>query len=227
MELQMLGTALSVFTAAIGIPLAAWRLFKEHQDWAGARAKQMREQFEFADKLMSKISNGDIDPYSKELGLHALAGTLHVQAVEIEYVISLRESPRDLRAYIDGRHYLDSAKVVSHRELAFKARFKSESVRRWRKRGYFGLYMLCFLSAGWPFVWSMLSHTKYSLGEMLISFATLIPLAIIFAKESIDIDRAEALMATVSELNASAGRWGEHNTAEGRTTQPSEQTSAA
>lgn len=208
MELQMLGTALTVFTAAIGIPIAAWRLFKEHQDWAGSRAKQMREQFEFSDKLMSKISKGEIDPYSKELGLHALAGTLRVPAAEIEYVIGLRQSPRDLRAYIDGRHYLDSGRVVSHRELAFKARFKSESGRRWRKRGYLGLYMLCFLSAGWPFFWSMLSHAKYSLGEMLIGFATLIPLAIIFAKESIDIDRAEALMSTVGALETSDGSLG-------------------
>lgn len=157
MELQVLGTALTILTAAIGIPVAAWRPFKGHQDWRGTRAKQIREQFEFSDKLMSKISKEEIDPYSKELGLHALAGTVHIEAAEIEYVISLRQSPRDLRAYISGRHYLDSDRVVSHRELAFKSRFQSALVRQWRKRGYFGLYMLCFLSACWPLVWSLLS----------------------------------------------------------------------
>jgi len=200
MELQVLGTVLTVLTAAIGIPLAAWRPFKEHQDWVGTRAKQMREQFEFADKLMSKISKGEIDPYSKELGLHALAGTLHIEAAEIEYVINLRQSPRDLRAYISGRHYLDSDRVVSHRELAFKSRFHAEPVRKWRKRLYFSLYMLCFLGACWPLLWPLLSRKGFSLADMLISSTALIPLAIMFGKESIDISRAEALIASVGEL---------------------------
>lgn len=200
MELQALSTNLAILTAAIGIPIAAWRPFKEHQDWAGTRAKNMREQFEFSEKLMNKIAKGEIDQYSKELGMHALAGTFHVTAAEIEYIIGLRGSPRDVRAYISGRHYLDSDRVVSHRELAYKRKFESASVRKLRKGIYFCLYMLCFLGGCWPLVWPLFSYAGFSLSEMLISSVFLVPLAFLFGKESIDIGRAEALIATVSEI---------------------------
>jgi hypothetical protein len=202
MELQAAGTVIAVLTAAIGIPLAAWRPFKERQDWASARSKQMREEFDFADKFMTKLVEGSLDPFSKELGLHTLAGTMHIKAAEIEYVISLRRSPSDLRAYISGRHYLDSDRMIRHRELDYKAKFRGSATRRWRKRGFFFLYMLCFLGACWPLLWPLLSHATVRIEVLLLGSAALIPLALIFAKETIDIGRAEALMQVVEELRA-------------------------
>ncbi|GAB2840931.1 hypothetical protein GCM10027277_04880 [Pseudoduganella ginsengisoli] len=205
MHLQGLITAIGALTAAISIPLAAWRPFKEHQDWIGAKAKHMREQCEFAEKLLGKIAEGKIDPYSKDLGLQALAGTTYIEAAEIEFVINLRKSPRDLPAYISGRRFFDSHKILSHHELAYKTSFQSASVRCWYRRRYYALYLACFTGASSPLLWPIIFRGDFPPAVILVFSAMLIPMALIFGKEAIDIERAEALMAAADDLRSAAG----------------------
>ena len=171
-------------------------------EMVGAPRGRQREEYRFAMEFLRAIKEDPLmHPFLRETGYQAVAGTRVLSADEVEYLLSLQRPDRAIRNYVLGRLYLEYLPKAGDLKIDFRAKYKSDWSRRWRKSLYFIGYIACWLLAFAPFVTSAFSgggvaETLLSFGVSLIIF---VPLSLWALVSAVSISRAEKLVRNQSK----------------------------
>ena len=147
---------------AIGVPVAAFTVYKNSFDISIGKQSQRREEYKFAKDFLEEVkSKPDMHPFAREKGYKAIAPDKQpgvglrdkLGAKEIEYLLSLKKSELALQNYILGRHYLENIFDNETPKIAFKKQYEDCSSRGLRKNIFFALYWLFAFLAFAPIFW--------------------------------------------------------------------------
>ncbi|WP_419239069.1 hypothetical protein ACN08P_22865 [Photobacterium leiognathi subsp. mandapamensis] len=138
-------------------------------DLASGKRTKLREDYRFAKELLSDIEQGNLHPYAIQKGYQALVGTTNITTEEIEYILTLKDSPQCLSDYVLARKYLEKIESRGNTLLRFKPKYRSEKKRLaliiWYTFGYCIFAML----VGSPVILSI--HFNFSGTVFLLLFA--------------------------------------------------------
>jgi len=140
---------------------AVWKLFKELPEIFSGRNKRLQEEVDFAEKLLTRVHQGDLSPFAEEKGYQALARSRLVTASEVQIFFSIKQCPRLLRDFVAGLAYSELGEVRGESTFVFKKKYRSASSRACRKKFHFLLYIISFVTSISPLIWAgMLSDLK-------------------------------------------------------------------
>lgn len=161
---------------------------------SGKKAK-LREEYRFAKEFLVDLDN-DLHPYAKEKGYQALAGTTAISVLDIEYILTLKNSAQCLRNYVLAGEYLERVESMGNTSLQFKPKYQSHNKRVLLIIFYLLVYVVCFMSILSPIYlksWFQLSNS-----ETLIALAmtiTAFPLPTWWSlKEAVKLGSARELV---------------------------------
>ena len=122
--------------------IGTWKLIVE---FLRSRNGHLREEYRFAQGFLSDLdANPKMHPFLREKGFQAIAGDTRLSAAEIEYLLTLHDTPRALKDFILGRPYLEYLATASGAKIVLKSKFRDKWPRLWRKIWYFILYVGCY-----------------------------------------------------------------------------------
>lgn len=178
-----------------GTILALFGVAKIVNELVSKKKSKLKEDYTFSKSFFEDIKKDNLHPYLLEKGYQALAGSHVVNAKEIAYILTLKDSERWLRDYIFSIKYLIFSATSNKEEINFSKKYKKKWSRLWRKSFYLLTYILFALLAMSPF---LLSQGKsVPIGNVLIQLAFTLPVFGIIAGlaliEGLKIKKAEEL----------------------------------
>jgi hypothetical protein len=179
------------------LAIGAVSTLKLAYDWLYGRQGRIREEYKFAREFLADLERAPkMHPFLREKGYQAIAGDTRLAAGEIEYLLTLRDSPRALKDYVLGRPYLQHFATAGEKQLAFSPKFRSRWPRLWRKLWYLTLYFLFFAGAFLPLLLPALKALPPGQALVLFafSFVLFVPPGFLALRAGVRIARAEALV---------------------------------
>lgn len=175
--------------------VATWKVIIE---LLRGRQGRLREEYMFAKAFFEHVqSEPNLHPFLKEKGYQAIAGDPSLTAAEIEYLLTMRNSPRALKDYVFGRKYLEHLSTAGTSQILFKKRyFKTWIVRTlaiYYYVQYFFLYLLAFSPLFFHGIATFFS-TRTAVA-LAVSCAIFLPLALYSLVAGMRIVRAEKLVS--------------------------------
>lgn len=183
---------------------AAWKLLKELPELLAGRRKTLREEAEFADKFLKRVSDGDLPAIAVEKGYQALAGSRAVRAKGIQHLLSLSDDPRLLQDYVDGIHYIDMKDDTGELRFQFSDKSKSRQRRTWLKFQCNAMYAVFFLFGLLPFVIALFRQGFEPLLYLLVTVPVFMPLAFLCAADGMKVVSAERVIQAQEAANSKA-----------------------
>ena len=167
------------------------------------RFGQLREEYKFARDFFADLEkNPQMHPFLRQKGYQAIACDNRLASAEIEYLLTLQDSPQALKDYVLGRQYINHLATATGSQLTFKHKFESTFSRMWRKGGYLALYLGCILIGLAPIMLPALRLMPPH--QAILAFAVLgtvfFPLGGFALREAVRIARAEALLRSQHKL---------------------------
>lgn len=209
MDIELVLKIGTLLIAAIGSMKLAY-------DWIVGRHGRLRDEYRFAKEFLHDVaSNPDMHPFARQKGYQAIAGDVSLTANEVAYLLDLPDSAILLKDYVLGRPYLRHFSTAAGVRIDYRKGYETRWPRVWRKSLYFGLYAVCFMTAGGPLIfWRAIAAP--AAGQQFFVFALLplifIPLAVMALRAGVRIARAEEL---VKNLKLSIGDGGHRPAVQG------------
>lgn len=152
-----------------GIILALFGVAKIVNELVSKKKSKLKEDYTFSKSFLEDVKKNNLHPYLLEKGYQALAGSHVVNAKEIAYILTLKDSERWLRGYIFSIKYLVHLAASNNTEIVFNKKYKKKWSRLWRKSLYLLTYVVFALLAMSPF---LTNHGKsIPIGDTLIQLA--------------------------------------------------------
>ncbi len=175
--------------------VATWKVIIE---LLRGRQGRLREEYKFAKAFFEHLqSEPNLHPFLKEKGYQAIAGDPTLTAAEVEYLLTMRNSPRALKDYVFGRKYLEHLSTAGNSQILFKKRYSKAWVVRTLAIYYYAQYFFLYLLAFSPLFFhgiATLFSTRTSVA-LAVSCAIFLPLALYSLVAGMRIVRAEELVS--------------------------------
>ncbi|MDR2297504.1 MAG: hypothetical protein LBE30_04080 [Comamonas sp.] len=192
MELGWITVAGSV-VAVLG---GGFTAIKNAVDLSHLTRTRSREEYKFANEFFTDYRDANaMHPFSKEKGLQAIAGSTELSAEEIEYLVSLKGSPKALRNFVGGRRHLLPMATEGEARFKFKGLRRFWQVRFAIKSWYFIWYTVFCAIALAPLLLHITLKTASIQWEMLVlALFTFGPVAILTLRNGVRVSQAEQLV---------------------------------
>lgn len=185
--------------------IGAVSTFKLVSDWLSSRQGRIREEYKFARSFLDDVErNPAMHPFLKAKGYQAIAGDANLATSEIEYLLTLHDSPRALKDYALGKPYLQHFATAGKVQISYRPKYRGGWARTWRKSWYFALYLLFVLAAFAPLLLPAFKALPPARALTLFAFTLLVfvPPGFLALRSGVRIARAEALV----KYQATGGR---------------------
>jgi hypothetical protein len=158
---------------------------------------RLRDEYRFAKEFLSdmKAASTSLDPFLRDKGLQALAGTDRVSANEVEYLLKQPEPAMALKDYVFSRNILDHHATAGDVEISFKRSWRSARKRWLAKAAGLAIYVLLFMLAMSPLYLALWDKAAAgSMGRIFVTLPVFGAMAALVLVEAVRIARAERLV---------------------------------
>lgn len=187
---------------AAGAIFAAWKVIR---DLNTNEKATLREEYKFVKEFFKdKNEQKEMNSYLREKGYAAIAGTRHVKAKEVEYLLKSTDAEYNLQDFIVSRDIFERASEENEFELKYRKSHNPRWKRVLKKTWHVLVYGFSALLALFPVSFGGLFGLELTQIVQLSMFT--IPIFGLSAysalKEYSKIKKAEKLMATFNEIKS-------------------------
>lgn len=146
---------LEFYLKLIPVTLGVFGAIIAYLNFSTSSRASLREQYKFAKEAMMDFKeNPKMHPFMKEKALQAIAGTKTISTEEMEYILTLEDSPTRLNEFSKAKQLLIRFNNSSSKKIAFKGRYDKRMYRLFLKTFYSLIYFTFAFAAFSPIIFA-------------------------------------------------------------------------
>lgn len=146
---------LEFYLKLIPVTLGVFGAIIAYLNFSTSSRASLREQYKFAKEAMKDFKEDpQMHPFIKEKALQAIAGTKTISTEEMEYILTLEDSPKRLNEFSRSKQLLVRFNNSGTKKFTFKGRYDKKMYRLFLKTFYSLAYFTFAFAAFSPIVFA-------------------------------------------------------------------------